>query len=136
MYDSSWLQPVRRNKGGRPRSTNPNSTANKGYDGQHRRLRDHLAKQVAQGATRCVFCGERIRPGSPWHLAHSDRADAHRLHLYAGPSHARCNSATNKRRQRTAPPRAKALAFFDDKPSSKQPDGQTPPTGNLQQTVL
>jgi hypothetical protein len=90
-----------------------------------------VAKLFANGiistrlATAIVYCGKRIRPGTPWHLAHSDRADAHALHLYAGPAHAKCNNATNKRRQPRLKP-ARALAFFD---TSK------PATSNTQQTL-
>jgi hypothetical protein len=105
--------PPTKNPGGRPRtSLDPNGTTAKGYDGEHRRLRKLAAAQVASGFCRCCLCGRHIRPGTPWHLAHADRPDAHQKHLYAGPAHARCNNATNRRRQ-SRPKKAKALAFFD-----------------------
>jgi hypothetical protein len=33
------------------------------------------APQVATGLVNCALCGERIRPGQKWHLAHADRDD-------------------------------------------------------------
>lgn len=114
------LEPARRRKGGRPRtSLNPKGTTARGYDGQHRRARAIVAVQVAAGLARCCYCRQPIRPGSRWHLSHGDRADAHALHLYAGPAHAKCNNATNKRRQAPAKP-AKALEFFGTKKPAPQ----------------
>ncbi len=101
------------NRGGRPRSNrSATSTTNKGYGSDHIKLRRRWAPLVATGHIRCALCGQPIRPGAPWHLAHADRPDAHRLGLYSGPAHAACNNATN-RRQRRSNPRAKALDFFD-----------------------
>jgi hypothetical protein len=106
-------KPVRRNLGGRPRtSTNPNGTSARGYGAAHRRQRAAWAPRVATGLVNCALCGEKIRPDQKWHLAHADCANAHRDGIYSGPAHALCNNGTNRRRLRTRK-RAKALAIFD-----------------------
>ena len=55
--------------------------------------------------------------GAHWHLDHADFAGAHRLGIYRGPSHARCNTSArrNSRQCPPTPPRPKALDFFDTK---------------------
>jgi hypothetical protein len=49
---------------------------------------------VAAGRVKCWRCGERIDPGSDWHLGHDDENRSR----YRGPEHARCNTATAGRR--------------------------------------
>ena len=101
------------NRGGRPRSsTDPRSTTAKGYGSAHMKLRSRWAPLVATGTIACALCGKRIRPGSKWHLSHADRPDAHRLGLYSGPAHARCNNGTNRRQLRSHPQPA-ALDWFE-----------------------
>jgi len=101
------------NRGGRPRSNPaPDSTVNRGYGSAHQKLRRRWAPLVASGMVRCALCGRLIRPGSAWHLAHADRPDAHRLGIWAGPSHAACNNATNRRQHRSNPQPA-ALDWFE-----------------------
>jgi hypothetical protein len=101
------------NRGGRPRSNHSRlSTTNKGYGSAHMKLRRRWAPLVATGGVRCALCGNPIRPGAKWHLAHADRPDAHALGIYSGPAHARCNNGTN-RRQLRANPKPQALSWFD-----------------------
>lgn len=107
------LQTPSKNRGGRPRTNpNPSSTTNKGYGSEHQRLRRRWAPLVATGMVRCALGGELLKPGTKWHLSHSDHPDAHRLGLYAGPACARHNNGTNRRQLRSHP-KPKALSFFD-----------------------
>jgi|DewCreStandDraft_4_1066084.scaffolds.fasta_scaffold36337_4 hypothetical protein len=64
------------------------------YGYLHRQLRRAWAAQVALGGILCARCGERIDPGEPWDLGHRDGSRVE----YAGPEHARCNRATNRKR--------------------------------------
>lgn len=54
---------------------------------EHKTLRSALGSAVASGLVDCALCGQPIKPGDPWHLAHDDR-DRRR---YAGAAHRRCN---------------------------------------------
>ena len=69
------------------------STAERGYTGDHERLRQQWAPIVAAGgaqcrAARCVYGNRWIPPGTPWDLGHfPDRSG------WTGPEHARCNRA-------------------------------------------
>ena len=49
---------------------------------------------VARGTVKCSRCGELIDPRASWDLDHVD--DGGPMDYY-GPSHARCNRATNRR---------------------------------------
>lgn len=60
----------------------------RGYGAAHDALRRRWAPKVALGRVDCSRCGERIRPGEPWHLDH-DSTDRSR---YLGPSHESCNA--------------------------------------------
>lgn len=110
-------------KPGRPK-TNPraDSTTNKGYGSPHQQQRRAWAPLVAQGVTRCAICGERIRPGQRWHLAHADDpagsppGTAHARGLYLGPAHSGCNSAVNRRRVRGSTRSRAHLEFFGPEP--------------------
>lgn len=67
------------------------TTAEKGYGGNHPRLRQLYAPSVAAGRARCAepIClmpTRWIQPGTPWDLAHGPTRDT-----YRGPAHARCN---------------------------------------------
>lgn len=65
----------------------------RGYDAAHRNLRQALALQVATGTVRCARCHEYIKPGTAWHLDHTDDRSG-----YLGASCARCNlSAAGKK---------------------------------------
>jgi hypothetical protein len=86
-------------------------TTRRGYGTQHQKLRAKLAPLVAAGMTRCVRCGEPIRPGQRWALDHSDAPGSHAAGAYYGPSHWACNQAARNRKQR---PPAKAVAMFFD----------------------
>lgn len=58
------------------------------YDSpQHRKTRARLKPYADAGLLNCARCGDRIAPGQPWHLDHSDDRQ-----VYLGASHARCNS--------------------------------------------
>jgi hypothetical protein len=121
-------RPAHRNPGGRPRTNHsPNSTAARGYGSEHQKQRAAWKPRVETGLVACALCGEPIRPRQRWHLAHADHPDAHRLGLYSGPAHAACNNATNRRRLRQQPKRAKALDFFN--PANPEPPNNGTPTG-------
>jgi hypothetical protein len=62
----------------------------------HRRLRKQWASKVARGKVVCSRCGELIDPRDRWDLDHVDGGGPLE---YDGPSHARCNRATNRRRE-------------------------------------
>lgn len=63
--------------------------AKDGYGHDHRKMRESLAKQLAdEGSLTCWRCGELILPGDEWHLGHDD----HDRSIRRGPEHARqCN---------------------------------------------
>ena len=74
------------------------SAHQRGYDGEHERLRRQWAPEVEAGtvdchATVCMHNTRRITPGSPWHLGHTPDRTA-----WTGPEHARCNTADGGRR--------------------------------------
>jgi hypothetical protein len=64
------------------------------YGTAHRRLRKRWASRVARGNVNCSRCGELIDPRERWDLDHVDGGGPMD---YNGPSHARCNRATNRR---------------------------------------
>jgi hypothetical protein len=72
--------------------------AERGYGPEHVALRAEWEPFVDAGEVFCheVVCVEKdrwIRPGTPWHLAHTaDGQD------YRGPAHAKCNTAEAGRR--------------------------------------
>jgi hypothetical protein len=75
--------------------------ADPAYGKRHRELRAEWARHVAGGYVQCCRCRKLIRPGSPWHLDHSD----HDRTVYNGPAHASCNvkaAARKARRKQTA----------------------------------
>jgi hypothetical protein len=65
------------------------------------------------GLVKCCFCGERIKCGEKWHLAHAEIRGAHTAQRYAGPSHVKCNVAAANGKHHPPPPRAPALSIFD-----------------------
>jgi hypothetical protein len=91
-------------------------TTRRGYGWDHQRLRAAWQRLVEVGAVTCSHCGERIRPGQRWHLAHAEIAGAHRAGLYAGPQHERCNVAAAQGKRYRPRPRPPALAIFDGPP--------------------
>ena len=75
------------------------TTAQRGYGGQHQRVRAQWKPAVDAGQAYCaeVTCLEPsrwIQPGTPWHLAHDDGQRG-----YRGPAHERCNIAEVNRRR-------------------------------------
>jgi hypothetical protein len=62
------------------------------YGRHHQELRKAYKRYVDAGVASCWRCGERIDPGTPWHLGHSD--DGSR---YEGPEHQRCNLEAQNR---------------------------------------
>lgn len=86
------------------------TTTERGYDHNHRKLREAYKPLVASGKAHCWRCVERglppeqslIRPNEPWDLGHDDD-DRTR---YRGPEHQRCNRAAPH--QATPPPPAGA----------------------------
>jgi hypothetical protein len=64
------------------------------YGTAHRGLRKQWARKVERGGVECWRCGEPIDPRDTWDLDHVDGGGP--LEYY-GPSHARCNRATNRR---------------------------------------
>lgn len=81
------------------------STASRGYGTAHQRERARHEPAVEAGEafcceTVCIMPTRWIRPGSPWHLAHTEDRTA-----WLGPSHAACNLAERNRRVAKAKPR-------------------------------
>lgn len=78
------------------------TTKQRGYSGQHQRLKEQWRPQVDAGVTYChaIICkqelkgnGRRIAPGTPWHLGHTADRSA-----WTGPEHQGCNTADGARR--------------------------------------
>ncbi len=85
------------------RQPHQRSTAERGYGREHQKRRLEVKRLVDDGVAKCSRCGDRIAPGSKFHLDHQDHLLAHELGLYRGLSHRWCNSrrATARRRART-----------------------------------
>lgn len=68
------------------------STKERGYSGDHRKLRAEWAPHVEAGQVRCfrAGCGRLIEPGSPWDLGHRDDDRSQ----WTGPEHRACNRRT------------------------------------------
>ena len=64
------------------------SANSRGYNADHRQLRNQWAPKVDAGQVNCARCGTLIKPGRPWALDHSDDRAS-----YLGPSHKHCNDA-------------------------------------------
>jgi hypothetical protein len=65
-------------------------TSVRGYGSRHQAIRRALAPVVAAGLARCVRCGERIEPGTPWDVGHDDIDRS----ITRGAEHRSCNRAT------------------------------------------
>jgi hypothetical protein len=65
------------------------------YGTAHRQLRKRWARRVERGDVECWRCGNPIDPREPFDLDHVDGGGPTD---YYGPSHARCNRATNRRK--------------------------------------
>lgn len=68
------------------------TTAERGYDGQHRALRRQWQTVVDNGMAACTRCGTIIAPGQPWDLDHDDNRTT-----YRGVSCRSCNRAAGAR---------------------------------------
>lgn len=66
------------------------TTAARGYDYRHQKLRRRWARRVKTGTVPCARCGQPINPGEPWDLGHDDTDHSR----HTGPEHAACNRAT------------------------------------------
>lgn len=66
------------------------TTKQRGYDYQHKKLREQIKPIVDAGKATCWRCGQPITAGEPWDLGHDDD-DRTR---YRGPEHQACNRAT------------------------------------------
>jgi hypothetical protein len=83
------------------------TTTQRGYGSSHQAERARLEPTIQAGQgwcaeVICVMPTRWIRPGTPWHLAHSqDRSQ------WLGPSHERCNIAEVNRRRGNGKPRRK-----------------------------
>jgi len=103
------------------------STKQRGYSGQHPRLRAQWKPQVDAGQVMChaIICleerdgrGRRIQAGAPWHLGHTaDRTG------WTGPEHQRCGAADGARRgnRRRGQRRAMAKGQATPIPASPSP---------------
>jgi hypothetical protein len=63
------------------------------YGPGHRRVRAQWVSRVEAGRVLCARWGESINPGEEWDLDHVDGGEPGE---YQGPSHSRCNRATNR----------------------------------------
>lgn len=80
------------------RQPHQRSTAERGFGREHQKRRLEVKRLVDAGVAKCSRCGDRIAPGSKFHLDHQDHPLAHELGLYRGPSHPWCNLAARNRR--------------------------------------
>jgi hypothetical protein len=77
------------------------TSTQRGYNAEHRRLRNRWVAEVSRGSVCCGRCGGHIAPGTPWDLSHpDDERDAAPV-----PWHRRCNrqyaaTVTGPRRRR------------------------------------
>jgi hypothetical protein len=74
------------------------TTRERGYSGQHPKLRAQWQPIVDAGraychATICVMLTRWIQPGTPWNLGHTPDRDR-----WTGPEHERCNKSDGARR--------------------------------------
>lgn len=72
------------------------------YGVEHQRLRRYWKRLVEAGVVPCARCGLHIAPGEPFDLDHHDTDKT----AYLGPSHARCNRATEGRGHPDPPARS------------------------------
>jgi len=70
----------------------PTSTQ-RGYDQDHRALREHYRVLVEAGMAECSRCHEPIAAGEDFDLDHTEDRTG-----YLGPSHVACNRAVKKHR--------------------------------------
>jgi len=92
------------------------SAVARGYTRDHMKRRALWAVRVEAGEVCCARCGGWIRPGSDWHLDHSDDRTQ-----YLGPSHRRCNlrAAALKANRRRKARRVEIPAGTYQEPSRK-----------------
>lgn len=96
------------------------STAARGYAGVHQRTRKQWEPIIQEGQGWCmeVICIKPtrwIKPGEPWHLAHTPDRQS-----YRGPAHAACNIAEVNRRRSKAKRKRRALMAAMDWRTSRQ----------------
>jgi len=69
------------------------TTAERGYGGQHVKLRKKIQKQMDAGKVfHCWRCGRVISPSGGFDLGHDDDDRS----KYMGPEHISCNRATSR----------------------------------------
>lgn len=79
------------------RQPHTRTTTERGFGRDHQKRRAAIKPMVDAGAHTCCRCGQRIRPGQPWHLDHSDTPGSHQRGEYVGVSHSWCNLAARNR---------------------------------------
>jgi hypothetical protein len=62
------------------------TTGARGYGLSHKAERERWRPKVDAGLVDCARCGDRIEPGRPWDLGHTDDRTG-----WTGPEHVTCN---------------------------------------------
>lgn len=70
----------------------------RGYGPEHQALRRQWAHKVKAGTVRCAKCNQPIKPGTPWHLGHTDDRTK-----WTGPEHPFCNTSDAGKRSHLRP---------------------------------
>lgn len=68
------------------------TTGQRGYGLRHKQVRASWVPKVDAGVVDCARCGERIEPGRPWDLGHTEDRSG-----YTGPEHRTCNRRAGAR---------------------------------------
>jgi hypothetical protein len=76
----------------------PPTTAQRGYDAQHQRMRKRYEPLVRSGQATCWRCDQPIDPEGPWDLGHDDIDRT----KYNGPEHVKCNRGAPSRNRNNA----------------------------------
>jgi hypothetical protein len=94
-----------------PRRPHELSTTQRGFGRDHQKRRQEVKRLVDAGVMRCGRCGERILPGTKFHLDHEDIVGAHELGIYRKnpASHPWCKLAARNKRQAELARRAQGL---------------------------
>src|SRR4051812_45496276 len=84
------------------------TTAERGYNAQHKAERARWAPKVKTGLVDCARCHAAIAVDEPWDLDHTDDRSG-----YNGPTHASCNRAAGGRNGAAVTNSAKAMTVRD-----------------------